>query len=102
MTRLVLLMLLVLATAGFGSCGVRKDAPPPVVAQCDAMCYLPCVDEHGDTGVRWEGEPDKADTLDALGGEVVPQLAEKLRTCETRRKACALCLDRLQHEGVIQ
>lgn len=103
MIRLLLVVLMILVTAGFGSCGggVRKDRAT-VDAHCDSICFMPCVGEDGDTGVRWEGDPQDARTFDALGGEVVPALGEKLRTCEVRRKACATCLQRLEREGVIR
>jgi hypothetical protein len=101
--RLVLVTLVVLVTAGFGSCGggVRKDRAA-VDAHCDSICFTPCVDAKGDTGVRWEGDPQDPGAFDALGGDVVPQLTEKLRTCEVRRRSCAVCLERLQREGVIR
>jgi hypothetical protein len=101
--RLVLVTLVVLVTAGFGSCGggVRKDRAA-VDAHCDSICFVPCVGDGGDTGVRWEGDPQDPHAFDALGGEVVPVLGEKLRTCEVRRRACAQCLEHLQHEGVIR
>jgi hypothetical protein len=101
--RALLLALVVLVTAGFGSCGggVRTDRAA-VDAHCESICFMPCVTEDGDTGVRWDAEPGDAAAFDALGGEVVPLLGEKLRTCEVRRRACATCLERLEREGVIR
>lgn len=85
-----------------GPRGVRTDAPPPADAHCDAMCFVPCVAENGDTGVRWDGTPTDPAMFDALATEVTLPLADKLRTCELRRRACVQCLQRLQREDVIQ
>jgi hypothetical protein len=102
MTRLLLIALVVLVTCGFGSCGVRKDAPPPADAHCDLMCFVPCTADAGDTGARWEGDAADPAMWDALVEEPLAQMVDKLRTCETRRKACAMCLERLEREGVTQ
>ena len=84
-----------------GGCKHAPIKPPAAFAQCDAICYTPCVDDKGDTGVRWVGDPNQAGTIDALGEAVVPSLTDKLRTCDTRRVACVQCLNRLETEGVI-
>ncbi|MFE3969031.1 hypothetical protein [Stenotrophomonas sp. YIM B13575] len=73
-----------------------------VPAQCDAMCFRPCVDAGEDTGVRVTADPAAADAWDNIGGDVVGQLADKLRTCDVRRKACEQCLRRLDAKNVIQ
>lgn len=78
----------------------RRGEPMP--AQCNAMCFQPCVGEDGDTGVRWEADPADPAALDGLGGEVIPALTEQLRTCELRRKACHQCLQRLDKQKVIE
>lgn len=78
--------------------GPRAGAIP---ALCDARCFASCVGEHGDTGVRWEAAADDPAAFDALGASVIPALAEKLRDCELRRRACDQCLRRLHQRGVI-
>jgi hypothetical protein len=93
--------LLVIAVLALASCDEFRR-PEPVPAQCDAMCFEPCVGKGGDTGIRWEADATDPAALDALGGEVVPALAEQLRTCEVRRKACVQCLERLDKHRVIQ
>lgn len=108
--------------------GCGKATLPPTrsaaLAQCDAMCYVPCVDPATkDTGVRWGWElsrvtdpapaaapPRKAfadtpEAWDALAGgsadAVVDVLADKLRQCDVARKACVQCLNRLEQQRVI-
>lgn len=70
-------------------------------ALCDARCVIPCVGEHGDTGIRWQAKPDDRAAFDALGEAVIPALSEKLRRCELHRRACEQCLRRLDERGVI-
>lgn len=77
---------------------VKRD---PIPAQCNAICYTPCVDEDGDTGIRWVGNYTDPKLWDSLSEDVTIPLAEKLRQCETRRKACEQCLDRLEEQKVI-
>lgn len=97
---LVIIVLLVIL-AGCKSAAVVT--PPPVEAQCDAVCYAPCVDpETKDTGIRWEGPALQPTTTDALEGDVIPQLAGKLRECDVNRQACVKCLDRLEQNKVIR
>lgn len=74
----------------------------PVPAQCNQICFLPCVSENGDSGVRWEADPNKPNAWDGLGGDVVPALADKLRSCDVRRQACVQCLRRLDKAKVIE
>lgn len=74
----------------------------PVPAQCNQICFLPCVAENGDSGVRWEADPYNPAAWDDLGGEVVPALADKLRVCEVRRQGCEQCLKRLDKAKVIE
>lgn len=89
-----------LVGCGHGS-GSTKIPPPPS-AQCeDALCRAPCVGEDGDTGIRWDGTPTDPAAFEALADEVTMALADALRQCETRRKACDQCLDRLDAAGVI-
>lgn len=88
-----------------GVMGSSCTRPPPIeppMAQCNAICYKPCTGENDDTGVRWAGNPSDANAWDALAGEIVPALSEKLRACEQRRKSCVQCLDRLESNGVIR
>ena len=75
-----------------------------VPAQCDAMCFRPCVDVGEDTGVRVTADPAAAANGAGgnIGGKVVGQLADKLRTCDVRRKACEQCLRRLDAKNVIE
>lgn len=94
--RILAVALAALLLTSCGS-GVRGRVP----AGCDAMCFAPCVGADGDTGVRWEADPADPGAFDALGGDVTPALAGKLRTCELRRRACAECLQRLDKHGVI-
>ncbi len=96
----ILLVALFLAT---GCKGNKPDQmrTPAVEAKCDALCYTPCVGKDGDTGVRWEGDPNRSDTIDALDNSVVIQLAKKLRSCDINRKACVKCLDSLEQQKVI-
>lgn len=79
--------------------GPRAGAIP---ALCGARCFAPCVGERGDTGVRWASAADDPAAFDALGESVIPVLAEKLRDCELRRRACDQCLRRLRQRGVIE
>lgn len=102
MTRAWLALLVCLPLLGGATCGVRSTPPEPVLAQCDAKCYTPCVGPDGDTGLRWTGDPAVAATWDAIGNEVIPAAGEKIRACEASRKACQQCLDRLQKNGVIR
>lgn len=84
-----------------GGSGTREIAPP-VQAQCEeTQCRNPCVGEDGDTGVRWDGTPTDPAAFDALVDDVVEPLADLLRQCEVRRKACQQCLDRLREADVI-
>jgi hypothetical protein len=85
-----------------GCTTVGKLVPrAPVLAQCDALCTTSCLAPDGDTGIRWDGTPVDAKAWDALAGETVPALTDKLRTCERHRKACTQCLDRLEQQKVI-
>lgn len=96
-------VLVALVVALLSACGqdYKSTKPEAVVAHCDQICYMPCTDERGDTGLRWEGDPDDARTLDKLDDEVIPLLKEKLDVCETRRQACTKCLDNLESQKVI-
>lgn len=75
---------------------------PPALAQCNQMCYTPCVKENGDTGVVWEVTGTQANDWDELGDTVTSMLSAKLRQCELNRQACTKCLDRLETENVIK
>jgi hypothetical protein len=50
--------LLLIALALVLLTGCQREVPEtrPVQAQCADLCYEPCVDKTGDTGVRWEGD----------------------------------------------
>lgn len=94
------------ATILLGGCAHRTgqgEIAPPVAAHCDdALCRAPCVAADGDTGVRWEADPADPLAFDALAEVVGNELADRLRGCEVRRRACEQCLDRLKAAGVIQ
>lgn len=90
------LMLLASLLAGCASAPIAA-----VPAQCNAMCFQPCVGKGDDTGVRVTASGDSAEAWDQIGGEVTLQLATKLRICDARRDACAQCLRRLDDAGAI-
>lgn len=96
--RLAFASLLVIATSG-ATC--QRRAAVPVPAQCDVVCFIRCVQEDGDTGIRVTGDPDAPETIDELGEITTVTLPTMLRTCDARREACAQCLRRLERAGVI-
>lgn len=101
--KLLYAVLCAFLLVGCGKGSGTTKIPPPVSAQCDdALCYAPCVDPDGDTGIRWDGSPVDPAAWDSLASDVTVPLADRLRQCEVRRKACAQCLDRLKAAGVIQ
>lgn len=99
MRRALSAVVLVLVLAGFGSCQHQDHAP---VGDADPQCYIPCTPSTTDTGVRWTADPESPDAWDALGGDVVPELAGKALQCERRRQACADFLNALKSRGVIR
>lgn len=98
--RLLLLALALPCIAGW-SCSSVPVKSGPVDPDCLPIGFEKCTTDDGDTGVRWEGDPNQADTIDALGEAVIPALADKLRACEIRRKALQQCLQRLEAQQVI-
>lgn len=94
MNRPLLLLVILLLSA----CSSMKGAIP---AQCNAMCFQPCVSKDGDTGVRWDAKEADPGAWDALVGDVTIQMATKLRTCEVRRQSCTQCLERLRDQNLI-
>lgn len=92
---------LILAAVLASGCKHFVASKVPVAAQCNAICYTPCVDEKGDTGIQWLGDYTDPKAWDALSEDVLEPLATKLRECEKRRKACNQCLDRLEEQKVI-
>lgn len=85
-------------------CAKDRQLPPtrePVIAQCDAMCYTPCVNADGSTGIQWDGTPVDPAMWDSLASDVTFTLADKLRQCDVQRKACVQCLNRLEAQKVI-
>lgn len=99
----LILAVAVIATFLTGCSGTPiKADKQPVVAQCDAKCYVKCVEDNGDTGVRWVGNYTDPKLWDSLAKtDVLEPLVTKLRQCEVNRKACEQCLDRLEKEKVI-
>lgn len=90
---------------GLTSCAPRPVLPAkpvPVVASCSSLCTTPCIADNGDTGIRWDGSPVDANAWDILAEHVTLTLVDKLRVCETQRRACVRCLDSLRARGVIQ
>jgi len=101
MRALAIVLLALLLTA----CGDKNTRPSErlaVAAGCSDLCFSPCVATDGDTGIRITGNPDDAKVFDEIGEDVVGRLTGKLRTCETHRQACELCLGNLRQRGVIQ
>jgi hypothetical protein len=83
------------------SCSSVPAKPGAVDPECSLDGFVQCTTDDGDTGVRWEGDPNQPGTIDVLGEVVIPELSDRLRVCETRRKALAQCLKRLESQGVI-
>lgn len=98
MSRLLLILVVLALLTG---CPGQKPQVRPVQAQCADVCYVPCVDDAGDTGVRWDGDATDPAAWDGLADDVIAALSGKLRTCDVGRRACTRCLDRLEAEGVI-
>lgn len=102
MRRLLLAPVLVLTLCG-ATCQPRGERPPPA-GDAPAMCYQPCTPSTGDTGVRWEGDPNDPAAWDGLADPevgVVGLLRGKLLTCEAKRQACAGFIDDLHQRGVL-
>jgi len=91
--------MLVLVLAGFGSCQRQGETP---VGDADAQCYVPCTPSLSDTGVRWEGDPEAAETWDSLGEHTTQQLGGRLLRCERSRQACTDFIHVLKRRGVIR
>ncbi|WP_202841983.1 hypothetical protein [Luteimonas saliphila] len=96
MIRLLFAAVLVLVLAG-ATCQRRGNAP---IGDADAICYDPCTTSLTDTGVRWEGDPESAETWDALGEHTTGQLAGRLLRCERARQACTDFLGSLKKRGI--
>lgn len=92
--------LLVVVLSGCGLIPQRYKSEP-VPAQCDAMCYVPCIGKDGDTGIRVEGSPYNAQTWDEIGELLSGPVREKIEQCDVRRESCVKCLQRLNKEKVI-
>lgn len=101
--RVAFVVLALIVLSLLSGCGKREVyvPSPPVEAKCAAICYEPCVGDKGDTGIRWDGTPTSPAAFDDMDDRVIPGLAEKLRQCDTRRKACVKCMDALEAEKVI-
>lgn len=93
-------LLIILLLTGCSSNPVT--IPPPALAQCNSMCYTPCVTKEGDTGIVWEATGTKAEDWDLLAGSVVIDLIRSLKQCDKGREACTKCLDRLEQQGIIK
>jgi hypothetical protein len=94
--RLLVALVLLLALTACGR-GVRETAP---VADAPAQCYAACTPTLTDTGVRWQASAEDPAAWDALGEQVVGELADRLLQCERRRQACAGFLDDLKRRGI--
>ena len=99
--RALLLMACLPLVAGW-SCSSVPTKPGAVDPECSLDGFVHCTTDDGDTGVRWEGDPNQPATIDALGEVVIPALSDRLRACEIRRKALDQCLKRLEDQGVIK
>ena len=97
MKQLTLLLLL-----GLTACAGRQVKVEPPTFACPDACATPCVAENGDTGIRWEADPDSPEAWDDLAGSVLDLLVQKLRTCEVNRSTCNKCIQNLKDQGVIQ
>lgn len=88
----------VMLAMALGGCAAREIRPEPVAAGCNAYCYTPCTT----SDIRWTADPSSAGAWDALGDEVVQPLSQRTLECSrTHRRACHLCLWRLQEAGVL-
>lgn len=96
MKRLIFLILLLTG------CESVPIAPPAPLAQCNQMCFTPCVEENGSTGIVWEATGEDAKDWDFLAGSVVVDLVAKLKQCDKGRDSCVKCLKRLQDENIIK
>jgi hypothetical protein len=92
----------VLVVLLLAACKEQAAKPEPPANGCSSLCFTPCVEKDGDTGLRWVGDAYASETWDALSEGVTVTLADKVRECERRRAACHMCLDRLSNEGVTQ
>jgi hypothetical protein len=96
-----LLLVALALTLLTGCLGPARPEVKPVQSQCADLCYVPCVEADGDTGVRWEGDAEDPAAWDGLADDTTAVLSGKLRQCEVARRACTRCLDRLEAQGVI-
>lgn len=103
MRRFLLIVAVVLVVIALTGCGLipQRYKSEPVPAQCDAMCYVPCISKDGDTGIRVEGDPYSAHTWDEIGSLLAGTVREKIEQCDARRESCVKCLQRLKKEKVI-
>jgi len=98
----VCIMLIVALMIVLSACSMDQFVKRnPIPSQCNAICYTPCVDDKGGTGIQWVGDYTDPNTWDNLGADTTTQLGDALRVCETRRKACVQCLNRLEEQKVI-
>jgi hypothetical protein len=82
---------LMLSASGCSTKRVKVETPPPINAQCEAKCFEKCP-----ALPPWtSGEYPELEQLAAKDGEIIAD-------CESRRQACASCLDRLKKKGIIQ
>lgn len=100
MKGVVLALLVAVIVTGCALIPQRYKAKA-VPAQCDSMCYAPCVAKDGDTGVRVTGDPNNASTWDEIGELLASTFREKLEACDAHREACVKCLQRQQKAGVL-
>lgn len=96
MRALVLAMALTLLT-GCGLLPTRHAKAEAIATSCDTACYVPCRTDD----ISWTADPTSPAAWDALGEEAVQPLAQRVSDCDLNRRACHVCLLRLQDKGVL-
>lgn len=96
--RAIIYLLIAFLLTGASCTSLQRGKMP---AQCEAICFIPCTDADGDTGVQWLSDSNTPQAWDDLGGDVLPELAKRVRQCEVSRTACVQCLRRLHRAEVI-
>lgn len=97
--RVLLLLAMVLVTAGFPGCNVRSDAP---IADADDECYRAATPSLTDTGVRWTANPEDPSAWDVLANVTLPKLNSIALAGERSRQSCAGFITDLKQRGIIR